>query len=164
MPANVVALRVASRSPRLAATGGAAHLAAGGWAAPLLWLGTRAAAGLLSVAGGSPVSPGPRRRSPPTGPWLSLLHAAGLLAFSLARGRARWLGLLAPAALLFALARPALTAPPLSVTVLSVGHGDAIVVCSRGGHALVDGGGVPGGADPGPGSSSPTWRRSASGG
>jgi len=35
------------------------------------------------------------------------------------------------------------------VTFLSVGQGDAVVVSSRGAHLLVDGGGVPGGLDPG---------------
>jgi competence protein ComEC len=37
----------------------------------------------------------------------------------------------------------------LQVTFLSVGHGDAIVVSSHGKHALIDGGGVPDGADVG---------------
>ena len=39
--------------------------------------------------------------------------------------------------------------PGLRITFLSVGQGDAIVLSSRGHHALVDGGGVPGGADTG---------------
>ncbi|MFP2934040.1 ComEC/Rec2 family competence protein, partial [Pyxidicoccus sp. 3LG] len=39
--------------------------------------------------------------------------------------------------------------PGLRVTFLAVGQGDAVVLSSRGHHALVDGGGVPGGADPG---------------
>jgi competence protein ComEC len=39
--------------------------------------------------------------------------------------------------------------PGLRVTFLSVGQGDAVVLSSRGHHALVDGGGVPGGMDTG---------------
>ncbi|HZN94339.1 MAG TPA: ComEC/Rec2 family competence protein, partial [Myxococcales bacterium] len=133
----------------LAAGGGAAHLAVGPWAAPVLWLGTRAAAWLLHLARWFAAFPWAAPSLPSFGPWLSLLYLAGVLAFALGRGRGRWLALLAPGALAAALAWPPLTAPALSVTFLSVGHGDAILVSSRGRHALVDGGGVPGGADVG---------------
>jgi competence protein ComEC len=73
--------------------------------------------------------------------------AAGLVALALGHRR---LAVLAPLAFLWVLLRPML-APQgsLEATVLPVGHGDAVLVSSRGHHLLVDGGGVPGGVDPG---------------
>jgi competence protein ComEC len=147
--ANVAGAPLVAALTVLAAVGGAAHLALGAWAAPLLWLGTHAAAWLLLLARWFAAFPWAAPSLPSFGPWLALLYVSGVLAFALARGRARWLGALAPAALAAALIRPALAAAPLSVTFLSVGHGDAILISSRGEHALVDGGGVPGGADVG---------------
>ncbi|HVE87335.1 MAG TPA: DNA internalization-related competence protein ComEC/Rec2 [Myxococcales bacterium] len=147
--ANVAGAPLVAALTVLAAAGGAASLLAGAWAAPLLWLGTRAAALLLWLARWFAAFPWAAPSLPSYGALLGFLHVAGVLAFALGRGRARWVGLLVPASLAAALLYPAATAPPLSVTFLSVGHGDAIVVSSRGQHALIDGGGVPGGADVG---------------
>lgn len=147
--ANVAGAPLVAVLTVLAAAGSTAQLALGAHAAPLLWLGARAADWLLHLARWFSAFPWAAPSLPSFGPWLSLLYAAGVLAFALARGRGRWLGALAPAALAAALAWPSLTAAPLSVTFLSVGHGDAILVSSRGRHALIDGGGVPGGADVG---------------
>jgi competence protein ComEC len=58
------------------------------------------------------------------------------------------LALSAPAALAVHLAGPR-GSDALTVTFLAVGHGDAVVLSSRGHHALVDGGGVPQGQDTG---------------
>jgi competence protein ComEC len=147
--ANAVGAPLVAALTVLAAAGSAAHLAFGPWAAPVLWLGARAADGLLHLARWFSAFPWAAPSLPSFGPWLSLLYAAGVLAFALARARGRWLGALAPASLAAAIAWPSVTAAPLSVTFLSVGHGDAVLVSSRGEHALIDGGGVPGGADVG---------------
>lgn len=146
---NVAGAPLVAALTVLAAAGSAAQLTLGAHAAPVLWLGARAADWLLHLARWFAAFPWAAPSLPSFGPWLSLLYAAGVLSFALARGRGRWLGALAPASLAAALAWPSLAAAPLSVTFLSVGHGDAILVSSRGHHALIDGGGVPGGADVG---------------
>ena len=80
----------------------------------------------------------------------ALVLWGGLVLFALGRGRLKLAGVLAPLAIAFAWAAPALAASPgLSVTFLSVGHGDAILLASGGHFALVDGGGVPDGPDVG---------------
>jgi competence protein ComEC len=147
--ANVVGAPLVSAVTVLAAAGGGAHLALGALAAPVLVLGTWASQLLLWLAD---LAARPGWAAPPLpsfGPGASAAYAAGLAAFALGRGRWRWLGLLAPAALAAVLLAPLAGRPPLSVTFLSVGHGDAIVISSGGEHLLVDGGGVPGGADVG---------------
>jgi competence protein ComEC len=74
----------------------------------------------------------------------------GVFGAAIARGRWRLVGLLAPLGVALAAWGPSVDPEPgLSVTFLSVGHGDAIVLSSRGHHALVDGGGNVRGADPG---------------
>jgi competence protein ComEC len=61
--------------------------------------------------------------------------------------RAVWVVAVAVA---FVLLHPLLAPrPPLELTALPVGHGDALLVSSGGAHLLVDGGGVPEGIDPG---------------
>lgn len=109
---------------------------AGGCARLFLWL-TRAFAALPFAAATLP--------SPPA--WLAAAWWLGLGAALLAEGRWQWAGLLAPAAAAWLLWAPA--PPGLEVTFLAVGQGDAAVLRSRGHLAVVDGGGVPGGADPG---------------
>jgi competence protein ComEC len=118
-------------------------------AAPLLWAGAWASKGLLLCAKLFADLPGAAPPMPSLGPWSTLCFYAGLLLFALGRGRWRWGGGLAPLALALSLGTALWPRPGLSVTFLSVGHGDAVVLSSRGHHALVDGGGVPGGADPG---------------
>ncbi|MBM4380401.1 MAG: ComEC/Rec2 family competence protein, partial [Deltaproteobacteria bacterium] len=150
---------IASNVACLPLVGGLTLLAAGGPAvfavapalAPLpVWLGTHAAGGLVAAAGHFAGWPGAAVTALPLGTAAAAAWMAGLLAWSVGRGRWRWFGLLAPAALGFGLVPlPVSWGPGLVVTFLSVGQGDSVVVSSRGAHLLVDGGGVPGGMDPG---------------
>lgn len=78
---------------------------------------------------------------PPLPAWAMALWWLGVAAWFLGRGQARWAGVVA--LLAFAAWLPQRDAPGLEVTFLSVGHGDAVVLSSRGHHAIVDGGGVP---------------------
>src|SRR5262249_5780936 len=86
--------------------------------------------------------------SSPGFPWpATLAFALGLLGVALGVRRSGWVVALTFSAVL---GRP-LVRPraPLALTPLPVGHGDALLVSSAGVHLLVDGGGVPDGADPG---------------
>lgn len=113
---------------------------AGGWASELLLWGVRAFAHLPFAA----------LHLPSFAPWAATGYLVGLTAFALARGRARSLAWLAPLSLVLSFGPALLPARAgLEVTFLAVGHGDAILLSSSGSHALVDGGGVPEGADTG---------------
>jgi competence protein ComEC len=116
-------------------------------AAVPLWIGAQLAALLLRLVAFGSAIPGATFALPSFGPVATLAWCAGLLGLALGW---RWIPWLAPAALASVVAGPAFAPrPPLEVTFLPVGHGDAILVSSAGRHLLVDGGGVPGGADPG---------------
>jgi competence protein ComEC len=65
------------------------------------------------------------------------------------KGRWRLTALATPVAALLHLGLPSPSLDRLEVTFLAVGHGDATVVSHRGHHLLIDGGGVPNGADTG---------------
>ena len=121
------------------------------WAAgPVVWAGTWAAALLLRAVEAFAELPGAAIGVPGFGPWASVAWGTGLLAFALARGRLRRACLLVPAAAAVVFLGPVLRpAPLLGVTFLAVGQGDAAVMSSGGAHLLLDGGGTPGGADPG---------------
>jgi competence protein ComEC len=80
-------------------------------------------------------------------PLVALSCVAGMVACAALPGRWRLLALITPA--LVVLLTPARSEQEARVTFLAVGHGDAIVVSSRGHHALIDGGGVPEGSDTG---------------
>lgn len=114
----------------------------------LVWLGGWLSRALLAAAAWFATWPGAGLEVPAPGLGLTLAWWAGLIALARAERRGRWLGLLAPAALGLAVWLDAPHAG-LEVTFLSVGHGDAVVLSSRGRHALVDGGGVPNGGDVG---------------
>ncbi len=144
---NVVCLPLCAALTVLAA-GGAALFVAAPWAAgPVLWLGGHASQGLVEAARLFAAAPLAAIDVPAPSGWLTAAWLLGLGAFAVFRGRARWAGVLAPAALAVAIVGP--SRAELEVTFLAVGHGDAIVISSRGEHALIDGGGVPNGADTG---------------
>jgi competence protein ComEC len=151
---NVVCMPLCGLLTLLAAGGAALFVLLPPLATPLLLAGAWASELLLAAARLFAALPLAALPLPPPGPAATALFALGLALFALGGGRLRWAGLLAPAALAWPLLSPpllerALPAPGLEVTFLSVGHGDAILLSSGGQHALVDGGGLPGGADPG---------------
>lgn len=79
-----------------------------------------------------------------------LVCCAAVAGVVLVQSRWRWLSLAALPIVVLQLADArSSSAQETRVTFLSVGHGDAIVVSSRGHHALIDGGGVPEGSDTG---------------
>ncbi|MGQ0506452.1 MAG: DNA internalization-related competence protein ComEC/Rec2 [Myxococcaceae bacterium] len=144
---NIVALPVCAGLTALAAGGATLHAVSPGLAKPVLVAGVWTSQALLKIADAFAAMPFAALKMPSLGGWLAVLFAVGLGAFALARGRWRLVGALAPVSLLLAFAP--VTSLETTVTFLSVGHGDAIVISSRGEHALIDGGGVPGGADTG---------------
>ncbi|HZJ55177.1 MAG TPA: DNA internalization-related competence protein ComEC/Rec2, partial [Myxococcaceae bacterium] len=144
---NVLALPVASvLTLACAVTAGAFCLSPALAALPLAVASLAARALLALVSAGAAVPLG--TLSSPAFPWpAALAFALGLLGVALGVRRSGWVVAATVAAVL---ARPLLGPhPPLELTALPVGHGDALVVSSRGAHLLVDGGGVPDGADPG---------------
>jgi competence protein ComEC len=147
---NVVCLPLCGVLTVLAAGGAGLFLLHPVLAEPLLFAGGWAAQGLLWAASFFAQLPGASLRVSSFGTLAGVTFVTGLFGWALLRGRARQLGWVAPLALVLATAIPrALPEPGLSVTFLGVGHGDAIVLSSRGRHALVDAGGAPGGADTG---------------
>ncbi|NTX13303.1 DNA internalization-related competence protein ComEC/Rec2 [Myxococcus sp. CA056] len=146
---NVVALPLCGLLTGLAAGGAALFVVAPPLATPVLWAGAWASEALLWLTRVFAAMPLASVEVPPLGAW-SALYAFGLLTWALGTGRWRGGGWLAPVALVAAALVPRLAPEPgLRVTFLSVGQGDAVVLSSRGHHALVDGGGSPGGADTG---------------
>jgi len=144
---NVLALPVASALTVACALSAGAFCLTPALAAGPLWIASRAAGALLGLVRAGAAVPGGVVALPSFSWPFALAFAAGLLGFALGVRRAGWLAALAVAAVLL---RPQLQArPPLEVTVLAVGHGDAILVSSGRAHLLVDGGGVPEGIDPG---------------
>ncbi len=144
---NVVALPVASvLTLACAITAGAFCLSPALAALPLLVASTAARGLLALVRVGAAVPFGVLPA--PSFSWPSALaFALGLLGVALGVRRAGWL---VGASTVAVLGGPLLAPrPPLALTVLPVGHGDALLVSSGGAHLLVDGGGVPDGIDPG---------------
>jgi len=144
---NVICLPLCGALTVLAAGGAALFIAAPGLATPVLWLGAHASQLLVASARFFAKMPLAAVDVPSPEAWVAIAWLLGLGAFAIAQGRTRWLALLAPAALAVAVVGPAHA--ELEVTFLSVGHGDAIVISSKGEHALIDGGGVPNGTDTG---------------
>ncbi|MCP3103195.1 DNA internalization-related competence protein ComEC/Rec2 [Myxococcus sp. K15C18031901] len=146
---NVVALPLCGLLTGLAA-GGAALFVVSPWlATPVLWAGAWASRVLLWLTEFFAAAPLASVEVTPLGGWAAP-YAVGLLTWALGTGRWRWAGALVPLALVGATLTPWLRPEPgLRVTFLSVGQGDAVVLSSRGHHALVDGGGAPGGTDTG---------------
>lgn len=146
---NVVAMPISGALTLLAASSAALFIVAPGLAAPVLWIGTRLASVLLLVAEKFAALPFATWEIPSPPIVLALVWWAGLACFVLVKSRWRWLALATPIAALIHLAVPPQKSEALEVTFLAVGHGDATVVSHRGHHLLIDGGGVPGGADTG---------------
>lgn len=147
---NVVCLPLCGLLTLFAAGGAAVFVVAPDLAGPLFWLGAYGSQALLFAAEAFARLPGASLVVASFGLWVSLVWITSTFGWSLATARWRWIGLAAPVAILLAFVGPRLLpAPGLTVTFLSVGHGDAIVVSSGGKHALIDGGGSPGGGDTG---------------
>ncbi|MBX7100106.1 MAG: DNA internalization-related competence protein ComEC/Rec2, partial [Myxococcaceae bacterium] len=147
---NAVCLPLCSALSVVAAFSALVSASAPGLAVPLVALGTKLSAWLIVAARGFAQLPGAGLTVPAPGALAMSAWWGGLLAFAVLGGRRRFLALLTlPALVLTAAPWGLRERAPLAVTFLSVGHGDAIVISSRGHHALVDGGGVPHGADVG---------------
>jgi competence protein ComEC len=144
---NVVALPLASvLTLACAVTAGAFCLSPALASAPLL-VASIASRMLLALVRAGAAVPFGVLPSPAFAWPAALAFGAGLLGLALGVRRAGWVVALA---LAFVLVHPMLAPrPPLEVTALPVGHGDALLVSSDGAHLLVDGGGVPDGIDPG---------------
>ena len=144
---NVLALPVASAlTLACAVTAGVFCLSPALAAGPLVIASLAARALLWLVRAGAAVPFG--TLSSPGFPWpAALAFTLGLVGVALGVRRSGWIVVLTAMAVL---TRP-LVGPraPLELTALPVGHGDALLVSSRGAHLLLDGGGVPDGADPG---------------
>ncbi|AGC44334.1 DNA internalization-related competence protein ComEC/Rec2 [Myxococcus stipitatus DSM 14675] len=146
---NVVALPLCGLLTGVAAGGAALFVVAPPLATPVLWVGAWASELLLWLTRVFAAMPWASVEVASLGGW-SALYALGLLSWALGTGRWRLGGWLAPLALVASVFVPRLMPQPgLRVTFLSVGQGDAVVLSSDGHHALVDGGGAPGGADTG---------------
>jgi competence protein ComEC len=147
---NIVCLPLCGLLTAFAAGGVALYTVSPVLAVPVLWGGAWASELLLFLTRFFAAVPLATVDLPPFGAGLSALFALGLATWALGVGRWRLGGLLAPVAVAVAFLAP-LLAPqaPLRITFLSVGQGDGVVLSSRGQHALVDGGGVPGGGDTG---------------
>jgi competence protein ComEC len=144
---NVIALPVASvLTLACAVTGGTFCLSPALASLPLVVASVAARVLLALVSAGAAVPLG--TLSSPAFPWpAAVTFGLGLLGVALGVRRSGWL---VAATFAVVLVRPMLGPhPPLEVTALPVGHGDALLVSSRGAHLLVDGGGVPDSIDPG---------------
>ncbi|MBZ4408418.1 DNA internalization-related competence protein ComEC/Rec2 [Myxococcus sp. XM-1-1-1] len=146
---NVVALPLCGLLTGLAAGGAALFVISPVVATPVLWAGAWASEALLWVTRVFAAMPLASVEVPSLGLWAAP-YALGLLVWALGAGRWRHGLWLTPAALVATVLVPrVMPQPGLRVTFLSVGQGDAVVLSSRGHHALVDGGGAPNGADTG---------------
>ncbi|WP_233166078.1 DNA internalization-related competence protein ComEC/Rec2 [Archangium sp. Cb G35] len=147
---NIVCMPLCGLLTGFAAGGAALYVVAPVLATPLLWGGAWASQVLLWLTRFFAHVPLATMDLPAFGTAASLLYAAGLACWALGERRARLGGLLVPMGLALVFVLPRLVPEPgLRITFLAVGQGDGIVLSSRGHHALIDGGGVPGGADPG---------------
>ncbi len=143
---NVLALPVASvLTLACALSAGAFCLAPALAVAPLVVASLAGRALLALVRAGAAVPLGVLPS--PSFSWpAAAAFGLGLVAVALGVRRAGWVvGLAMTAVLVRPLLEPR---PPLELTALPVGHGDALLASSAGAHLLVDGGGVPDGIDP----------------
>ncbi|HYX90879.1 MAG TPA: DNA internalization-related competence protein ComEC/Rec2, partial [Myxococcaceae bacterium] len=147
---NVVCLPLCGVLAVLAAAGAAAFVVAAPLAVPIVLVGTWGAMVLLWAVELFASLPGASIAVPYVPVVCGAMVVIGVFGAAIAQGRWRLLGVLAPMGVAAVAWAPWLAREPgLSVTFLSVGHGDAIVVSSRGQHALIDGGGNVRGVDPG---------------
>jgi competence protein ComEC len=145
---NIICLPLCGLLTALAAGGAAAFVIAPWASVPLLFAGTWASQLLVWLVQLFAALPGASHPIPALGPWRAFAFFGGLIAFGIGQGRWRWVSVAVPLVLI-SLHLPWQSQHGLRVVFLSVGHGDAIVLSSLGRHALVDGGGTPGGADTG---------------
>lgn len=145
---NVVALPLSGALTLIAAGGAAVHTVSSWAATPLLWVGVQLSRVFMALAEAFAAMPGGTASLPAAPLGLMAAWWAGLGCLVLLRGRWRWLSLSSVAALLIHVFGAG-AGGETTVTFLAVGQGDAIVVSSRGRHALIDGGGVPQGSDTG---------------
>jgi competence protein ComEC len=147
---NIVCLPLCGLLTGFAAGGAALFIVSPVLATPVLWCGAWVSELLLILTRFFAAVPLATVKLPAFSPLLTAMYALGLAVWALGTGRWRLGGLLAPVALVVAALVPVFAPQaPLRITFLSVGQGDGIVISSRGQHALVDGGGVPGGGDTG---------------
>lgn len=147
---NIVCLPLCGLLTGFAAGGVALFIVSPVLATPVLWGGAWVSQLLIILTRFFAAMPLATVKLPQFSPLLTAMYAIGLAAWALGSGRWRLGGLLTPASLVVAALVPVFVPQaPLRITFLSVGQGDGIVLSSRGHHALVDGGGVPGGGDTG---------------
>lgn len=146
---NVVAMPISGALTLLAASSAAVFVIAPPLAVPILWVGTRLSSVLLAIAQWFAALPFSTWELAAPSLAVALLWWLGLACFVLVKGRWRWTALVTPIAAAIHLLAPVQPGDSLEVTFLAVGHGDATVVSHRGHHVLIDGGGVPQGADTG---------------
>lgn len=147
---NIVCMPLCGLLTGFAAGGAALYVVSPVLATPLLWGGAWASQVLIWLTRFFAHVPLATMDLPAFGLAASLMYGAGLACWALGERRWRLGGLLTPLGLALVFVVPRLMPEPgLRITFLSVGQGDSVVLSSRGHHALVDGGGVPGGADPG---------------
>lgn len=146
---NVVTLPLSGVLTMASAAAAAVHLASPWAGGGLLWLAGLVARVFLWLTARFAELPFAAIPLPaPTGA-VAATWWLGLAAVALFPGRARWLGLASPAALVTLLVGATGGHDRVDVTFLAVGHGDSIVISSQGHHAVIDGGGVPKGSDTG---------------
>lgn len=146
---NVVALPLSGVLTLVAAGGAAVHVISPTVAVPLLWAGVQLSRALLLLAELFAAMPGASVALPAASAVLMIGWWLGWALLVFARGRWRWLAVVAPLSLAFHVIGPTPPDAEVRVTFLAVGHGDAMVVTSAGHSALIDGGGVPEGHDTG---------------
>jgi len=142
---NIVALPLCTALSVLAAVGAAIHCISQTLATPILWLGILCSRLLLAMVDFFAHLPGASWIIPGPSSWESFLWFLGIVFFSLAKGRWRWLGLATPLAAFLTLFSGGLPQKEFVLSFLYVGQGDAIFASSLGKHALIDGGGSMGG-------------------
>jgi len=147
---NILCLPLCGLLTALAAGGAAAFVALPVLALPFLFAGTWTSQLLLWLTKLFASAPGAAFGVPSLGTWPSVLFASGLVAFSVGVGRWRWAAIFAPAAILVGVVQRLLVPEAgFTCTFLAVGQGEAVVLSSQRRFALIDGGGVPNGADTG---------------
>lgn len=147
---NVVCMPLNAGASIFAAAGAATSVAMPALAPPVVWLGVYCCELLTLAARGFSALPFAAFEVAAPAGWLVGLWVAAALGFALSKGLGRWWGAAVPVCAAWLFVGPQWSPhAPVEVTFLSVGHGDAIVVRAGSEAALIDGGGVPDGADVG---------------
>jgi competence protein ComEC len=147
---NVVMLPVCGLLSLLSALGAGLALIAAPLSWPLFWAASLTGELMLHAVRAFAHAPFSATEVPsPSWPEMALFWT-GLAIWTLSPRRG-WVGVSGMVAACGLTARLALNAlkTPLTVSFLAVGQGDSILISSKGRHALIDGGGTPGGGDVG---------------